>query len=65
MRHTLIELQLTYNVEFVSVVQQSDSVAHTHTHTHTHVCVCVCVFFFRFFFLIGYYKVWNIVLCAI
>ena len=32
---------------------------YTHTHTHTHV------FFFRFFSIVDYYKVLNIVPCAI
>ena len=29
------------------------------------VCVCVCIPFFRFFSIIGYYKILNIVPCAI
>ena len=30
-----------------------------------YIYVCVYVFFFRFFSIIGYYKVLNIVACAI
>ena len=32
---------------------------YVHTHTYTHI------YFFRFFSIIGYYKVLNIVPCAI
>ena len=30
-----------------------------------HIHMCVCLFFFRFFSIIGYYKILNIVFCAI
>ena len=52
-RHTLffflIEVQLSYNVVLVSDVQQSDSY----------------IYFFIFFSIIGYYRILNIVPCAI
>ena len=51
----LLKIQLIYNVVFVSGLQQSDWAIHTHTHT----------FFSRFFSMIGYYKILNIVPCAI
>ena len=43
------EVYLIYNVVLVSGIQPSDSV----------------IFFFRFFSIIGYYKILNIVPCAI
>ena len=49
----LIELWLIYNVVLDSGVQQSDSV------------IFIYIFFFRFFSIIGYYKILNIVPCAI
>ena len=49
----IIDVQLIYNIVLVSSVQQSDSVTHTY------------MFFFRFFSVIGYYKIWSIVSCAI
>ena len=48
-----IEVQLIYNVVLVSGAQQSDSVIH------------IYLFFFRFFSIIGYYRILNIVPCAI
>ena len=55
----LIELWLVYNAMLVSGVQQSDSV----------ICISIYLsiylFFFRFFSIIGYYKILNIVPCAI
>ena len=30
-----------------------------------YICVCIYIFFFRFFSIIGYYKILNIVPCAI
>ena len=44
---------------YLSGIEQSDS------DIYLCVCVCVCVFFFRFFSLISYYKILNIVPCAI
>ena len=44
-------------IMLVSGVWQSDSVIHTHTHTH------ICIF--RFFSLVGYYRILNIVPCAV
>ena len=49
----LIEVQLTYNVVLVSGIQQSDSVLY------------IYILFFRFFSITDYYKILNIVLCAI
>ena len=46
-----IEVQLIYNVVLVSGVQHSDSV--------------VYIFFFIFFFIMAYYRILNIVPCAI
>ena len=48
-----IEVQLTYNVVFISAVQQSDSVIHIYT------------FFFIFFSIIFYHRILDIVPCAI
>ena len=47
----LIDVELIYNIVLVSGVQQSDSV------------IYIC--FFRLFSIIGYYKILNIVPCAI
>ena len=47
-----IGVELLYNVVLVSGVQQSDSV------------IYIYIFFFRFFFITGYYKILNIVPCA-
>ena len=46
---SFMEISLIYNVVLVSVVQQSDSVIHTHI----------------FFFIMIYYRILNIVPCAI
>ena len=48
-----IDLQLICNIVLVSDVQQSDS------------DICLYIIFFRFFSIIGYYKILNIVPCAI
>ena len=48
-----IEVQLIYNIVLVSGIQQSDSVIHMY------------IFFFRFFSIIDYYKILNIVPCAV
>ena len=40
-------------------VQQSDSVLYI-----LYIYICVYIFFFRFFSIIGYYKILNIVPCA-
>ena len=51
------------NVVLVSGVEQNDLVIFI----CTHICV-IHIFiyaFFRFFSTIGYYKIWNIVPCAI
>ena len=56
-----------YNIVLASDLQQSDSVL------FIYMCVCVYIYiyiyiyinFFRFFPLIGYYKILNIVPCAI
>ena len=45
--------QLIYNVVLISGIQQSDS------------CIYIYIFFFRFFSIINYYKILNIVPCAI
>ena len=51
----LIGVELIYNVVLVSGVQQNDSVIHMYTY----------LFFFRFFSIIGYYKILNVVPCAL
>ena len=48
--------QLIYDVVFISVSSRVMQI---------HIYMCVYLFFFRFFSLIGYYKVLNIVPCAI
>ena len=48
---------LIYNVVLVSGIQQNDSVIHIYMYIY--------IFFFRFFSIIGYYKILNIVPCAI
>ena len=55
----LIDIQLVYSVVLVPGVQQSDSVLH--------ICVYIYryIFFFRLLSIIGYYKILNIVPCAI
>ena len=59
----LLSLQLIYNVILTSGIQRSDSVI---IQTDRQVDRDVCVLFFRFFFsIIGYYKILNIVPCAI
>ena len=49
----LIEVYLIYNVVLISTVQQSDSVMHRY------------IFFFIFFSIMVYYRILNIVPCAI
>lgn len=49
--------KLIYNIVLVSDVQQSDLIIHIYVYTS--------VFFFSFFSIIGYYKIANIVPCAI
>ena len=49
---SFIEILLIYSAVLVSGVWQSDSVIHIYI-------------LFRFFFIIGYYKILNIVSCAI
>ena len=51
--YVFIEVYLIYNVLLVSGIQQSDSVIH------------IYLSFIRFFSIIGYYKILNIVPCAI
>ena len=53
-----IEVQLIYSV---SGVQQNDSILYI----GVHIYMCIYIFFFRFFSIIGYYKVQNMVPCAI
>ena len=48
----LVEIQLVYNIVLVSGIQQSDSVIHIHN-------------LFRLFSIISYYKILNILPCAI
>ena len=48
----LIEIQLIYNAVLVSGVLRSDLIIHIHILSY-------------FFFIIGYYKILNIVTCAI
>ena len=68
-----VEVQLIYNV---SGAQQSDSVVYVfyiYVYTCTHGFIYIymyiyahtCIYFFRFFSIIGYYKMLNIVSCAI
>ena len=49
----LIEVWLIYNTVLVSGIQRSD------------LAVCVCTSFFGFFSIIAYYKILNIIPCAI
>ena len=59
-----IEVQLIYNVGLISAVQPSDSVVYIHVCVC--VCVCVCVYPFKTLFpTVVYYKILNIVPCAI
>ena len=56
-----IEVQLVYNVVFISVVHQSDSVmcvfVYIYIYTHT--------FFFMFFSILVYHRILSTVLCDI
>ena len=52
----LIEIYLIYSIVLVSGIQQSDSVMY--------VCVYIYIYF-RLFSITGYYKILNIVPCAI
>ena len=54
-----IEVLLIYSVVFVSGVQQSDLVI------HIYVCVCTHILLFRVFSMLSYYKILNVVPCAI
>ena len=45
----------------VSGIQQSDS----DVYVCACMCVCIYIFFFRFFSVIGYYKILNMLSCAI
>ena len=47
----LMEVELIYHVVLVSGIKQSDSV--------------IYIYFFRLFSIIGYYKILNVVPCAI
>ena len=63
-----IEVQLIYKVVLVSGVQQSDLV-HIYIYIYIYACVCVCIYIyiyilFQIFTIIGYYKILNIVPCA-
>ena len=60
-----IEVWLIYSVVLVSGVGQSGVVIYIYPYTYTCVSVCIYMFFLRSFFIIGYYKILNIVLCAI
>ena len=53
----LIEVLLIYNVVLVSGVQQSDSIIYIYRYRY--------ILFFIFFSIIGNYKIWNTVPCAI
>ena len=55
-----IEVQLIYNVVLISAVQPSDSGVYIHS-----VCVCVYTLFKTLFPTVVYYKILNIVPCAI
>ena len=50
-----VEVQLIHNIVLVSSTQQSDLFVYIH----------IYVLFFRFFPIIGYYKIRNILSCAI
>ena len=54
----LIEVQLIYNVVIVSGVEKSDSIIYI-------LYISIYIFFFIFFFIRGYYKILNVVPCAI
>ena len=47
----------------VSGIQQSDS--HIYIRVYIYIYIYAYIFFFRFFSIIGYYKILNIVPCAI
>ena len=49
----LIEVQLIYNVVFITAIQQSDSVIHIH------------LFFFMVFSTIVFHRILNVVPCAL
>ena len=49
-----VEVELIYNVVFISAVKQSVSVVYIYKYTYIYS-------FFRFFSIIGYYKILNIV----
>ena len=51
-----IYVELIYNIVLVSGVQQSESVIYLYTHIYN---------FFRLFSIIDYYKILNIIPCAI
>ena len=50
-----VEVELIYNVVLISTAQQSDLVMHTYIHA----------FFVIFFSIMFYYRILNIVPCAI
>ena len=54
-----IEVQLIYNVALITAVQQSDSGIYTHIYIYTHTLFKI------FFSTVVYYKILNIVPCAI
>ena len=61
--HVHTHTQLSYNIVLVSCGQKSDSVIYV----CIYICVCLYInlFLFRLFSIIGYYKILNIVPCAI
>ena len=60
------ELQLIYNA-LLSLVQQSDSVIHIYIciYIHTYIHIYIHTLFFIFFSIMVYYRLFNIVPCAI
>jgi len=59
--HMHTHTQLSYNIVLVSGGQKSDSVIHV----YIHICLYINLSLFRLFSIIGYYKILNIVSCAI
>ena len=57
------EVQLIYNVVLVCGIQQSDSVSYIYMCLY--IYIYIYIFFFIFFSIVVYYRILNIVPCAI
>ena len=68
-RYFTNEILFIYNVVLVSGVQQIDSVIQFYIYIYIYMNIYIkeylYTFFFRFFSIIGYYKIFSIVPCAI